>query len=987
MMKYGTAASGRFTAACFLFACSGALGLGYELVWIRKAALVVGASPAALATVLTAFFLGLGAGGYVVGRLRRGRRSPLFVYGLFEVAIGAYALAFPFLFDGMEACYGALYPVAAGSSALLLALRFCLLFALFLPATFLMGGTLPLLLDGLVADDASVAARTSALYACNILGAVAGVLVTCYAAIPHLGMNGTSRVGGLGNLALGLVALVWFRRTAPLHTAAPAPPPASGRESLALLTLAFLAGLVAIGLQVVWARYFSLLEVTSIYTTAMLLAVFLLGLSLGSLALGSAARRGLAPLRVLAVAQLLLPVVVILTLRLWRAFDLVHRTEATLENGLPTPLPSQSVVSTWTIWSESVDNVFFAPLFKVSAVVLLPVLLVGVAVPALIAAAAKSAPALRSRSGAILLANTVGSAAGACLTGYALVPLLGMHRTLAVLGILSLATAALAAGCGRSTAPLLGTRTGRWLGVVAAASTAVVIAFATVVPDVTRETILHDGLGRNLGHGPVARQLGLKPARLVEVVEGPLDTCFLFEDDHTLQLGSGCVSLASVAKEGVSGQAVQGHLPVIFFPGASDPRRCLGICLGSGQSFGALLLHGIERLDVVDISASVVDLSLRRFAAFNHGLGSDPRVALHLDDGRHFVERAPDQGFDVVSMEPPPPAADGVHSLYSVEFYREVRRVLTADGVLMQWLPVYRITPMDAQNIVKTLAAVFPETFVVFKGNQDLMTLSYVRRPTFSVAAMRRRCAVVATERNIAGARFAAGCRHDLASFEGMLAALMAGPTEVQHLPAVAVYEDDTQLLSYGTGDRHLLHRYRGNQLGQVSFAALPESAVASFADYFDPPLTHEQVVDAIFERTAAMAVFNPPNLAVLRAYQESRQRGDAEHRRTAALQAAAEYDRALRKVQAFQLVGEALEASPAHATAADRDLVRAIVRNHFAVYVHLVRECVQALAGRFPAAPLVAAMQDEFATLWRGERARLDRYLFPGAPDLASRP
>ena len=35
--------------AAFLFFCSGALGLGYELIWIRKAALVVGASQIALA--------------------------------------------------------------------------------------------------------------------------------------------------------------------------------------------------------------------------------------------------------------------------------------------------------------------------------------------------------------------------------------------------------------------------------------------------------------------------------------------------------------------------------------------------------------------------------------------------------------------------------------------------------------------------------------------------------------------------------------------------------------------------------------------------------------------------------------------------------------------------------------------------------------------------------------------------------------------------
>ena len=41
--------------AAILFFVSGALGLGYELIWIRKAALVVGTSHLALTTVVSSF--------------------------------------------------------------------------------------------------------------------------------------------------------------------------------------------------------------------------------------------------------------------------------------------------------------------------------------------------------------------------------------------------------------------------------------------------------------------------------------------------------------------------------------------------------------------------------------------------------------------------------------------------------------------------------------------------------------------------------------------------------------------------------------------------------------------------------------------------------------------------------------------------------------------------------------------------------------------
>lgn len=54
--------SGTLLLASALFFASGALGLGYQLVWVKKAALIVGGSQIALSTVVTSFFLGLALG-------------------------------------------------------------------------------------------------------------------------------------------------------------------------------------------------------------------------------------------------------------------------------------------------------------------------------------------------------------------------------------------------------------------------------------------------------------------------------------------------------------------------------------------------------------------------------------------------------------------------------------------------------------------------------------------------------------------------------------------------------------------------------------------------------------------------------------------------------------------------------------------------------------------------------------------------------------
>jgi hypothetical protein len=58
-----------------------------------------------------------------------------------------------------------------------------------------------------------------------------------------------------------------------------------------------------------------------------------------------------------------------------------------------------------------------------------------------------------------------------------------------------------------------------------------------------------------------------------------------------------------------------------------------------------------------------------------------------IDDGRRYLEREPTQ-YDAVVLDPPPPVeAAGSSLLYSKEFYSAVKRRLSPDGLLQQWIP------------------------------------------------------------------------------------------------------------------------------------------------------------------------------------------------------------------------------------------------------------------------------------------------------------
>jgi spermidine synthase len=419
----------------------------------------------------------------------------------------------------------------------------------------------------------------------------------------------------------------------------------------------------------------------------------------------------------------------------------------------------------------------------------------------------------------------------------------------------------------------------------------------------------------------------------VEVVEGPLATAFVADTPDKTIIGSGNVCLAVANKNMPSTQAIQGYIPALFHPRDDGPKTILGIALGSGQSFGALLRYPIERMDVVDISSEIIDLSLRRFAPFNHGLGSDPRVRFFLDDGRHFVERASDESYDVVSMEPPPPTAEGIFSLYSLGFYEEARRILREHGVLMQWLPLYRITPNDLRGIIKTQANVFPNTFVMKVGQGDFMIVSFksAAPPVFDTERIEARARVFEGERLIEGARWEPSCRYEIASLNGVLSLILTGPDQIREMEAPVIYRDDDERLSYTSGDRLLLWRFVGGMTARLAFTALPLTPFEELQKYFRQPIPVKELDD---ERARSLRVFEVPLAGDVAAQEERFERAEAPSERfEAALEMAAIWARNLAKDEALAWLTAALESQPERPVRQQIQAVRTIVRRGLSFY------------------------------------------------------
>ncbi|TBR25005.1 hypothetical protein EPO15_02950, partial [bacterium] len=165
------------------------------------------------------------------------------------------------------------------------------------------------------------------------------------------------------------------------------------------------------------------------------------------------------------------------------------------------------------------------------------------------------------------------------------------------------------------------------------------------------------------------------------------------------------------------------HLPAVAAPRADG--RALVIGLGSGVTAAAVALHGYSQVDVAEVEPAVARAA-RQFERANHDVLRNPRVRLHLGDGRRFLERS-EGGYALITSEPSNPWLSGMSGLFSSEFFGLVRERLADDGILCQWLPAYGMTPRALAVAVATVRESFPELSLWGVGGDLLLLAS--RRP------------------------------------------------------------------------------------------------------------------------------------------------------------------------------------------------------------------------------------------------------------------
>ena len=693
-----------------IFFLSGISGLVYQVIWIRQFGLVFGNTIYSSSIVIGIFMLGLGLGSYVIGSFadKKYRQSPLCalkLYAVSEVLIAALGLGIALWLIHLEGLSSTITAYSTGehgwhyltfSSYLI---RYVIAIFTVFPITFLMGGTLTLLIRFLVRANLSSAAwHVGLLYGLNTAGAALGCILVDFFAIPNFGIFHAQGMAVLLNLlaASGAFWMLRIEGNEPHRDPTRVVPDnqlvqGDRSRSFNFVILAIvLSGFAAMGMEIVWIRFLTSAvgHLRSVYS--ILLMVILVGIWIGSVGGGYCARFFRRPADLYVFSQLLFTLTCLTAFLIFAEHGLYTFDEP------PDPLQlstfSGTLVNIWVILHPTLVLIFVPSVFM------------GFAYPLANAIVQTSEHTVGRRAGILYLANTLGALGGSLLSGFVLLPVLGMKWS-----ILSLLAVALLV-----TIPLL------LLAKSQVKTTAIrgrlhkpalIMVSLMLIAGLTQWFLLpsHERLHESSMAG--VRKSYFEGSRVVRTSEGILETIVILNlPGNEKALITNGHRMSSTYWQAQRYMRAFSHIPLLHL---RDPTDVLVICFGVGNTAHAAALHSsVTNIEVVDLSKHILEHA-GYFSEANQDILSDPRVSVFVNDGRQHLRMQKSDRYDLVTLEPPPIKQAGIASLYSRDFYELVRGRLKSGGFLTQWLPLTQQPAPIIKSMVRSFIDVFPNAIML----------------------------------------------------------------------------------------------------------------------------------------------------------------------------------------------------------------------------------------------------------------------------------
>jgi len=690
---------------------SGATGLLYEVLWMRRLTLVFGATQLAIATVLSAFMLGLAIGAAIAGRFVDRRPDLLRTYGLLEIFIGLYALAFPLLVKGATAVYAGLFEASTVHFWTSQLAHLVLMGSLLLLPTAAMGATLPILVRFVTVRMSGLGTRAGLLYAANTAGAVLGTWATGFILLPALGVTNSERLAASTNLAIGVCAIIWGASVLRRHGApqvsddraesaeqdalldiTPDPDradPVSARRIRRMIPwIMAVSGAATMIYEVAWSRFLTLILGSSVYAFTIMLVAFLAGTASGAFfGSGRVDRPGARPVR-------------------WIAGALAAAGLAAFTTNHLFPMMPFWYVDLFAAF-RGADGLFAVAEAGLALLIMAPATFcIGLLFPFAAKVVATTPGAVARDVAHLYVWNTLGAVVGSLAAGFLLIPFAGIQNTI-LLGItLDLLLAA-------GVVLLLAIAQPRRAAAVAALLVGVVVTLAVRPP--WNPLLMSAGMYQYVSDLPdysheAVRNFALSDFEVLFYEEGTTSVVTVARSRGTGNLwlaNNGKVDAST--KDDLPTQVLLGHLPFLFRPAA---REVLVVGQASGITAGSVTLNAdLERIDILEIEPAVIEAS-HFFDEVNGRPLDDPRVVCIPNDARNHLVLV-DDPYDVIINEPSNPWITGVSNLFTKEFLELGKSRLSDGGVFVQWMQIYGMGPDDLRSLLATFSEVYPHVVLL----------------------------------------------------------------------------------------------------------------------------------------------------------------------------------------------------------------------------------------------------------------------------------
>ena len=618
---------------------------------------------------------------------------------MMEVAIGIYALMFPLFYWILGAFPLELFLPGEDSFLARSLLRFLLTLVLLIVPTSLMGGTFPVICKFFLLGTQHRGVWAGRLYALNTFGGIFGVICGGLFFPIWFGIRSSLLMAGLLNILLGVLSIGASRRIEQgtgqqqrleeILAIAPS-------KHLRLLSAALLlSGVTAFSYEILWVRMLGVILGSSIYAFTLILAIYLTGIAIGSRLYARYFGSGRVDVFLFAILELSIGFLALLT------FPLVNE------------------IPYWiTRYINPLNFSFLATQFLhsgvIGALILMAAVMMGATIPCAIQIVTADQRNLGYRLGVLYSMNTVGAIIGAFLTGFFLIPFLGMNSSFLLMAVINV---------GVGLAVLLAGDSSLRQRIFYAACGVGFSVFLLVIPPVTERSL---SVGAFLNPDRYSRRLYNREVfehiwdrdRILFYRDGLASTVAVLEGPANRYLSVNGKPDGSNELFDMSTQTLLAYTPLMLHEG---PQEVLVIGLGTGVTASSVLDFPIKAVTQIEIEAAVLEAA-HYFEPENRSVLKNPKLNLVIEDGRNYL-LSHQKKFDVIISEPSNPWMSGVASLFSQEHFTVVRDRLNAGGIACQWLQLYSLRPEDIRMVVRTFHSVFPEVYIFQASPGDILLL------------------------------------------------------------------------------------------------------------------------------------------------------------------------------------------------------------------------------------------------------------------------